>query len=242
LIALCNIVRGGDLDALAGLSLEVPAGQLVCLISSAPAARVAALRSAVGLARFDAGEVRLGEERLGSDASEERWAALRRRVAYVSPEAGLFPHLSLLDNLCLAPRRVLAEPASSAQQRAEALLRRFGLHRLAGLLPLELSPVDQRRALYARALMMRPEALVLAEPTSGLEPSAAGDLRAMVRDLADQDYTILVSTDCFKLAGQLSHRVAMLDAGYVVEQGTPGELLENPQHPATRAWITASRG
>jgi polar amino acid transport system ATP-binding protein len=242
LIALRELVRWGDEDALAGISLEVPAGQLVCLISSSPVPRMAALRCALGLARFDAGEVRLGEERLGPDAPAERWAALRRRVAYVSPEAGLFPHLSLLDNLCLAPRRVLAEPAASARQRAVALLERFGLQGLAGLLPLELRPVDQRRALYARALMMRPEALVLAEPTSGLEPAAAGELRAVVRDLADQDYTILASTDCFTFTGQLAHRVAVLDAGYVVEQGTPGELLENPQHPATRAWIAASRG
>jgi polar amino acid transport system ATP-binding protein len=150
----------------------------------------------------------------------------------------LFPHLDALHNITEAPLRVLREPAGEVRERALALLERVGLADKAAAYPAQLSGGQQQRVAIARALAMRPKLMLFDEPTSALDPELVGDVLAVMRGLAEDGMTMIVVTHEMGFAREVADTVAFLDGGVVVESGPPAEVLVDPRHERTRAFLS----
>jgi polar amino acid transport system ATP-binding protein len=233
--------RRGGTDILRGIDLTVGRGEVVAVVGPSGGGKTTFLRALNYLTPFDAGEVEVRDLTLRPGLCERRDAALlravRRRVGMVFQDFQLFPHLSALDNVAEAPRRVLGLSRRVAQERAQALLARMGLGDRADALPATLSGGQQQRVAIARALAMEPVALLLDEPTSALDPRATGDVLAVVRDLAASGQTMVVVTHAIGFARQVASRAVVLAGGVVIEDGEARAVLENPRHPATREFL-----
>jgi ABC-type polar amino acid transport system ATPase subunit len=232
--------RLGGHVVLDGASLEVERGEVAVVVGASGSGKSTLLRCLNGLEAFDEGELRVGELHVPRGVHPVRDAALlralRRRLGLVFQGYHLFPHLSVIDNLVLAPVDVLGEPADSARARARTLLERVGLAGKEDRLPKDLSGGQQQRVAIARALAMRPEALLFDEPTSALDPRAASDVLALISELAREGQTMVVVTHAIRLARRVATKVHVMEAGRVVEHGRPDEVLGSPRHEATR-WL-----
>jgi polar amino acid transport system ATP-binding protein len=233
--------RRGDTDILRGIDLAVGRGEVVAVVGPSGGGKTTFLRALNYLTPFDAGQVEVTGLTLSPGLCERRDAALlravRQRVGMVFQDFQLFPHLSALDNVAEAPRRVLGLSRRVAQERAQTLLARMGLGDRAHALPAALSGGQQQRVAIARALAMEPVALLLDEPTSALDPRATGDVLAVVRDLAASGQTMVVVTHAIGFARQVASRAVVLAGGIVIEDGEARAVLENPRHPATRQFL-----
>jgi polar amino acid transport system ATP-binding protein len=241
------LVRGirklhGSSPVLDGLDLVVERGSTAALVGASGGGKSTLLRCLVGLEPFDEGEVQLGELRLPPRVDERRDGALlrevRRRAGLVFQQYHLFPHLTALENLTLAPIRSHGVPREQAEERARAQLARVGLHGKEGAYPARLSGGQQQRVAVARALMVDPSVLLLDEPTSALDPARVQELASLFERLASDGLTLLLVTHALPLVRRLARRVHVLDQGRVVEEGDPREVLGSPAHPATRALLT----
>jgi polar amino acid transport system ATP-binding protein len=154
----------------------------------------------------------------------------------------LFPHLTVLENLTLAPLTVLCEPREEVELRAHQVLDRVGMKARSGARPTELSGGQQQRVAIARALLMRPRALLFDEPTSALDPRASADVLALVAELASDGQTMVVVTHALGFARRAARTVHVLAEGRVVESGPPDQVLESPEHAVTRGLLDAERG
>jgi len=162
---------------------------------------------------------------------------VRRRIGIVFQAFNLFPHLSVLDNITLAPRRVHRVPAAAATAAAMALLDRVGLADRAGEYPDRLSGGQQQRVAIVRALVNSPRLLLLDEITSALDPELVGEVLSLVRDLKGDGMTMVIATHEMAFARQVADRVVFLDQGQIVEQGTPDRIFTAPEHPRTRQFL-----
>jgi len=235
--------RFGDLEVLAGIDLDVRRGEVLALLGPSGSGKSTLLRLLNGLERRDAGELCV----LGTDVPLEDsavcrtgplWTALRRRIGFVFQAFHLYPHKTALENITLAPMRVLGETAANADERAAALLERVGLTGKADAYPRHLSGGQQQRVAIARALAMDPEILLFDEPTSALDPEMSAEVIDVMRDLAAQhDRTLLVVTHEFGFAREGADRVAFLDHGKILEIGEAKAVLCEPSHPRTRAFL-----
>jgi polar amino acid transport system ATP-binding protein len=231
----------GGRPVLRGVDLAAERGRVLAVVGSSGAGKTTLLRALNYLTPFTAGEVVVAGLRLRprmcerADAAELR--AVRRQVGMVFQSFHLFPHLTALGNVMEAPRRVLGLAAPAAEERARALLERVGLGTHADAMPQTLSGGQQQRVAIARALAMEPVVLLLDEPTSALDPRLTGDVLAVVSDLAAGGQTMVVVTHVVGFARRVADQVAVLADGRIVEQGPPGEVLERPQAPETRAWL-----
>jgi polar amino acid transport system ATP-binding protein len=225
----------GDRPVLRGVDVEVREHQVVALIGASGSGKSTLLRCVNLLERVDDGQVLLD----GVDVTDPRVDVddVRRRIGVVFQAYNLFPHMTVLDNVTLAPRVVRKVARAEAEARAMALLERIGLADKARDYPDRLSGGQQQRAAIVRAVANEPRLLLLDEVTSALDPELVGEVLALVRELKDQGLTILMATHEMGFARQVADRVAFLDDGVVLEEGPPEQVLGDPVEPRTRQFL-----
>lgn len=228
-------------DVLRGLTAEVRRGEVVALMGLSGAGKTSALRAVAALQPFAAGHVVVDGFTLapGPLAPESRLKPLRRKVGLVFQGHALFAHLTALDNVTLALRHVLGQAARAAEATARRLLDGLEVGGRADALPSQLSGGEAQRVAIARALAPDPALLLMDEPTAALDPARRGSLGRALRRLAGEDggRGLLIATHDVEFARAHVDRVAILADGQVVEAGAPAEVLDRPQHPATRALL-----
>jgi len=239
--------RFGSFEALKGVSLDVPRGEVLCLIGASGSGKTTLLRCVNQLTEVDAGGIWLDGELLGSRIdggrlhrlSESQIARQRRRTGMVFQRFNLFAHMTALQNIVEGPVQVLRRPPGEATAEASELLRRVGLADKAASYPAELSGGQQQRVAIARALAMKPELMLFDEPTSALDPELVGEVLAVMRELAASGMTMIVVTHELGFAREVADRVVYMDGGTIVEQGAPADILAHPREPRTQAFLSA---
>jgi polar amino acid transport system ATP-binding protein len=226
----------GDDVVLDGVDVTVDEHQVVALIGASGSGKSTLLRCINLLETVDDGVITLD----GRDITDPRVDPddVRRRIGVVFQAYNLFPHMSVLDNVTLAPRVVHRRSRDEAEQAARTLLRRVGLEGKTQEYPDRLSGGQQQRVAIVRALAYDPRLLLLDEVTSALDPELVGEVLHIVRDLAEQGMTILMATHEMGFARQVAHRVCFLDGGVVLEEGPPGQVLADPVEPRTRQFLS----
>ncbi|WP_327706035.1 amino acid ABC transporter ATP-binding protein [Streptomyces decoyicus] len=225
----------GELEVLRGIDFSVARGEVVCVIGPSGSGKSTLLRCVNLLEEPSAGRVVVaGTEVTDPDVDIDR---VRRRIGMVFQAFNLFPHLTALENLTIAQRRVLRRDRGEAERIARANLERVGLSDKAGAYPAQLSGGQQQRVAIARALSMEPELMLFDEPTSALDPELVGDVLAVMRALAQEGMTMLVVTHEMSFAREVADRVVFMDGGVIVEEGTPEQVVGAPQHERTRTFL-----
>ena len=227
--------RYGAFEVLKGLSLDVERHQVVCLIGPSGCGKSTLLRCINGLEPIQGGEIRLHDDRVSGPGVD--LDALRRDVGIVFQSYNLFPHMTVLENITLAPIRVLGLQRAAAEERALALLKRIGLDAKAGEYPDRLSGGQQQRVAIVRALAMEPMVLLLDEITSALDPELVAEVLNIVRDLARDGMTILMATHEMGFAKEVSSKVCFLESGVVHEEGPPERIFKEPTSERTRLFL-----
>jgi len=229
----------GVRQVLRGIDAEVNEGETIALVGPSGGGKSTFLRCLNGLTSFDAGTVRVAgvelRARTSPDAPQLR--ALRARVGMVFQSLNLFPHLTALENVALAPVYVRGEPAAKARTCAAELLARVGLGDRGDARPAQLSGGQQQRVAIARALAMDPEVLLLDEPTSALDPQMRGEVLGVLRDLARTGMTMLVVTHEMGFARGVASRIWVFDDGRLVEDGPPAQVCDSPRSERARAFF-----
>jgi polar amino acid transport system ATP-binding protein len=222
-------------EVLRGIDLELEDHEVVCLIGASGSGKSTLLRCVNLLEQLDSGRIFLGEEeitRRGVDVN-----GVRRRIGIVFQAFNLFPHMTVLRNVTLAPRDVLKLPRGEAESRALELLRRFGLESRRDEYPDRLSGGQQQRVAIVRALAMRPQLMLLDEVTSALDPELVAEVLEVIRELADGGMTMLIATHEMSFARDIANRVCFLDAGLILEEGPPAQIFQQPREPRTRQFL-----
>ncbi len=233
LISLRRVTRRfGTVTALEEVDLDVARGEVVVCIGPSGSGKSTLLRCVNALERPDAGEVLLDGERV--DPARKDIDALRAEVGMVFQHFNLFPHLTALGNVALAPRLMRGE----GDAKARALLGRVGLLDKADVYPDMLSGGQKQRVAIARALAMEPIAMLFDEPTSALDPEMVGEVLAVMRDLARDGMTMLVASHEMGFAREVAHRVVFMDGGRIVEVGKPLDIFDRPQRDRTKAFLS----
>jgi polar amino acid transport system ATP-binding protein len=225
----------GANEVLRGIDLELENHEVVCLIGASGSGKSTLLRCVNLLEPLDGGRIFLGGEeitRRGVDVN-----AVRRRIGIVFQAFNLFPHMTVLRNVTLAPRDVLKLPRAEAESRAVELLARFGLADRRNEYPDRLSGGQQQRVAIVRALAMRPELMLLDEVTSALDPELVAEVLNVIRELADGGMTMLIATHEMSFARDIASRVCFLDQGLILEQGEPHEIFARPKEPRTQQFL-----
>jgi polar amino acid transport system ATP-binding protein len=225
----------GDHPVFRGLSLEVDEHQVVCLIGPSGCGKSTLLRCINGLEAIEKGEIRIHGDRMTGPGVDVD--ALRRDVGIVFQSFNLFPHMTVLQNVTLAPIRVLGSSRAEAEAKAMALLKRIGLEHKAKEYPDRLSGGQQQRVAIVRALAMGPMVLLLDEITSALDPELVSEVLNIVRDLAAEGMTMLLATHEMGFAREVASKICFLDDGVVHEEGPPAEIFGNPKQERTRVFL-----
>jgi polar amino acid transport system ATP-binding protein len=220
---------------LRNINLAVEPHEVISLIGASGSGKSTLLRCVNLLEEINAGSIRLNGEPIATSLPNAN--RVRQRIGLVFQSYNLFPHMSVLDNITLAPRKVLGTRRSEAEGEARALLERFGLADKAGEYPDRLSGGQQQRVAIVRALALKPDLLLLDEVTSALDPEMVGEVLDIVRELKGIGMTMLLATHQMAFARQISDRVAFLDAGSIVEMGPPDQILRTPEQPRTRQFL-----
>jgi polar amino acid transport system ATP-binding protein len=220
---------------LRNINLTVEPHEVISLIGASGCGKSTLLRCVNLLEEINAGSIRLNGEPIS--ASLPNANRVRQRIGLVFQSYNLFPHMSVLDNITLAPRQVLGDKRADAEGEARALLERFGLEDKAGEYPDRLSGGQQQRVAIVRALALKPDLLLLDEVTSALDPEMVGEVLDIIRELKGIGMTMMLATHQMAFARQISDRVAFLDAGSIVEIGPPDKLLRNPEQVRTRQFL-----
>ncbi len=225
----------GSLEVLKGIDLEVKEGEVVCLIGPSGSGKSTFLRCLNRLEETTAGTVIVDD----NDITDPKCNInkVRENIGMVFQQFNLFPHLSVLENIMLAPvdRKKLTK--EEAKKTAERLLATVGLAEKAGEYPPNLSGGQQQRVAIARALAMNPDIMLFDEPTSALDPEMVGEVLEVMKQLARDGMTMIVVTHEMGFAREVADRVIFMDGGYIVEQGTPAEVFGNPQHKRTQDFL-----
>jgi polar amino acid transport system ATP-binding protein len=236
----------GHVEVLKGIDLEVGNGEVVCLLGPSGSGKSTFLRCINHLERIDGGRLSVDGELIGYRESggklyemhEREVAAQRRGIGMVFQRFNLFPHMTALENVMEAPVQVRKESKATARERSLELLERVGLGNKAGNYPAQLSGGQQQRVAIARALAMKPKLMLFDEPTSALDPELVGEVLDVMKDLAAEGMTMIVVTHEIGFAREVADTVVFMDGGVVVEAGRPADVLGNPQHPRTRAFLS----
>ncbi|MBG0739689.1 amino acid ABC transporter ATP-binding protein [Paeniglutamicibacter antarcticus] len=234
----------GSNAVLRGIDLDVPKGKVVALIGPSGSGKTTVLRCLNGLEMPDGGTVALGgngtgELRLdfGGKVSRKEIFALRDRSAMVFQHYNLFPHMTVLQNVTEGPIKVQKRPRTQAVEEAERLLARVGLLEKKDAYPFELSGGQQQRVGIVRALALRPQLLLFDEPTSALDPELVGDVLGVIKELAEEGWTMVIVTHELGFARQMADEVIFMDDGVVVERGPASEVLRQPQQERTQQFL-----
>ncbi|HVL86709.1 MAG TPA: amino acid ABC transporter ATP-binding protein [Candidatus Thermoplasmatota archaeon] len=232
------VKRFGPTRVLQGVDLDVREGEVLAIVGPSGCGKSTLLRCLTRLVEPDEGTVRLDGVDVRSKAADLR--LVRERFVIVFQAFNLFPHLRARENVTLPLLRVLGLPRDKAKARATETLSKVGLSDKAGAYPGELSGGQQQRVAIARALAMRPKAIFFDEPTSALDPELTGEVLRVLLTLADEGMTMIIVTHEMAFAKEVANRAAFMDAGRIVEEGPAREVLENPQHERTRAFLARS--
>ncbi len=225
----------GRLPVLQGIDLSVAEHEVVCLIGASGSGKSTLLRCINLLEPIDAGRIGVGGEDItarGVDVDR-----VRRRIGIVFQAFNLFPHLRVLENVTLAPRRVLGQSRAEAEDAATTLLSRFGLEDKRHDYPDRLSGGQQQRVAIVRALAMAPDLLLLDEVTSALDPELIAEVLDLVRELAKGGMTMVIATHEMGFARDVADRICFLDGGRILEEGPPATLLTRPREPRTQQFL-----
>ena len=233
-------------EVLKGITLEVQPGEVLCLLGPSGSGKSTFLRCINHLEKIDSGRLSVDGQLVGYRQEGERLHELREsEVARKRSEIGmvfqhfnLFPHMTAQENVTCAPIRVKGESGDAARAHARELLERVGLADKLDAYPSQLSGGQQQRVAIARALAMRPKLMLFDEPTSALDPELVGDVLAAMQQLARDGMTMIVVTHEMGFAREVADTVTFMDDGLVVESGVPGEVLGNPTHERTRAFLS----
>ena len=226
----------GGVTVLDGISTQVERGDVVCIIGPSGSGKSTFLRCLNRLETPDSGQILLD----GVDLTDPRTDLDRQRMkmGMVFQQFNLFPHMTVLKNLTMAPMLLKKESQQTAEQRAMTLLDRVGLADRAGEYPARLSGGQKQRIAIVRALCMGPEVLLFDEPTSALDPEMVGEVLEVMKELAADGMTMAVVTHEMGFAREVATRVLFMDGGGIVEQGTPQELFSNPKNPRTQEFLS----
>ena len=228
--------RFGAHEVLRDITDQVRVGEKVVIIGPSGSGKSTLLRTVNRLETIDAGEVLV--EGVSVHARGTDVNALRARVGMVQQSFNLFPHMTVLENVTLAPRKVKGEPRDAAEERARALLERVGIPEKAAAYPAQLSGGQQQRVAIARALAMDPTVMLFDEPTSALDPEMIQEVLDVMRDLARDGMTMLVVSHEMGFAREVADRVLFMSDGAIEEAGTPAELFEHPRGERTQRFLS----
>jgi polar amino acid transport system ATP-binding protein len=227
--------RFDKLEVLKGIDLTVQEHEVICLIGASGSGKSTLLRCINLLEPLDAGSVWIhGRPVTGRGVDHNR---VRRQVGIVFQSFNLFPHMTVLRNVTLAPTRVLGRRRADATDAAHALLARFGLDDKAGEYPDRLSGGQQQRVAIIRALAMEPDVMLLDEITSALDPELVAEVLDALRELAEGGMTMVIATHEMSFARDVAHRVCFLDEGRILEQGPPAQIFTAPREERTRSFL-----
>jgi polar amino acid transport system ATP-binding protein len=225
----------GRLEVLRGIDLPVDEHEVVCMIGASGSGKSTLLRCINLLEPVDEGRILLaGEEITAPGVDVNR---IRQGIGIVFQAFNLFPHMTVLRNVTLAPIKALGKPKAQAESEADELLRRFGLADKRVEYPDRLSGGQQQRVAIVRALAMRPRLMLLDEVTSALDPELVGEVLNVIRELAHSGMTMLIATHEMGFAREIADRVAFLDAGAILEQGEPEQIFSQPREPRTQQFL-----
>jgi polar amino acid transport system ATP-binding protein len=225
----------GDLQVLDKITLDVPEHNVVCLIGASGSGKSTLLRCLNRLELVQEGEIVVDGQDLTDPKIDVN--ALRKKIGIVFQSYNLFPHMTVLQNVMLAPRKAGGTSRDEAETRARTLLRRIGLEAKADEYPDRLSGGQQQRVAIVRALAMEPKLMLLDEITSALDPQLVSEVLALVRELADSGMTMILATHEMGFARECADKVCFLDGGVILEEGTPEEIFRRPQQERTRQFL-----
>ena len=225
----------GKLEVLRGIDLVLAEHEVVCLIGASGSGKSTLLRCVNLLEPIDAGRIAVRGDEITAPGTDEN--DVRRGIGIVFQSYNLFPHMSVLRNITLGPRKALGISTAEAEARADELLARFGLSDKRDDYPDRLSGGQQQRVAIVRALAMRPQLMLLDEVTSALDPELVAEVLDVLRELAAEGMTMLIATHEMTFARDVAHRVCFLDEGVILEQGTPDEIFGAPREPRTQQFL-----
>ncbi|MEZ0446933.1 amino acid ABC transporter ATP-binding protein [Cellulomonas sp. ICMP 17802] len=236
----------GTLEVLDGVDLTVQPGEVTVILGPSGSGKSTLLRAINHLEKVDRGSISVDGDLIGyrrrsdgalQELKEKDVLVQRTRIGFVFQNFNLFPHLTALENVVEAPVSAQKRPRGEVEAEARELLARVGLSDKADAYPRQLSGGQQQRVAIARALAVKPAVVLFDEPTSALDPELVGEVLDVIRDLAATGTTLIVVTHEIGFAREVATSVVFIDGGQILEQGTPSQVLDNPQHPRTRAFL-----
>jgi len=232
---LCKFYRGGDIKALNNVNAEIKKGEVVVVIGPSGSGKSTFLRSLNLLEIPSAGKILFD----GVDITDKKVNinVHRQKMGMVFQQFNLFPHMTILKNLTLAPMKLLKKTKAEAEEQAMKLLDRVGLKDRADAYPSQLSGGQKQRVAIVRALCMNPDVMLFDEPTSALDPEMVGEVLDVMKSLADAGMTMVVVTHEMNFAKEVGTRVIFMDDGMIVEEGTPSDIFDNPQNERTKTFL-----
>ncbi len=246
LIEVVNMEKSfGDIEVLKQITFDVKKNEVIAVIGPSGSGKSTMLRSLAQLEEIEGGTIRIGDESLvenGTYAGPAGCRSIGRRIGMVFQHFNLFPHLTVSQNLALAPRLVKGESKEKLKGRIAELLAKVGLADKTDAYPANLSGGQKQRVAIARALMMEPEILLFDEPTSALDPELTGEVLDVMKKLAEEDMTMIVVTHEMSFAKDVATKVLFMADGHIVEEGNPAEMLTNPTQDRTKAFLSRTLG
>ena len=218
------------------INLEVHQGEVIVLVGPSGCGKSTMLRCINALEPIQGGEIKLNGEKI--DPKNKNIAELRQKIGMVFQSYELFPHLTVLDNILLAPMKVQKRKKEEAEKEAMALLERVGLAEKAKSYPRQLSGGQKQRVAIARSLALSPEVMLFDEPTSALDPEMVGEVLEVMKQLAQEGMTMVVVTHEMGFAREVANRVFFMDGGGILEEGTPEQIFDHPQEERTKAFLS----
>ena len=237
----------GSLDVLKGVTLDVMPGEVACLLGPSGSGKSTFLRCCNHLEKVTAGRLYVDGDLIGYrerdgvlyEITEKQAAAQRAYIGMVFQQFNLFAHRTVLENIIEAPVNVKKQPVEKAKKRAMELLEQVGLAHKADAYPVQLSGGQQQRVAIARAVAMEPKLMLFDEPTSALDPELVGEVLRVMKDLAAGGMTMLVVTHEMGFAREVADKIFFMDGGQVIESGTPQQVIDDPQHPRTKEFLSS---
>jgi polar amino acid transport system ATP-binding protein len=227
----------GDNEVLHNVSLDVAPHDVVCLIGASGSGKSTLLRCINLLEKVDSGSITVDGQSLTHDKLDVN--KLRQQIGIVFQAFNLFPHMTVLQNVTLSPRKTLGRSKKQAEERAYELLDRIGLREKAEEFPDRLSGGQQQRVAIVRALAMDPKLMLLDEITSALDPQLVNEVLQLVRGLSEVGMTMIIATHEMNFAREVASKICFLDAGVILEEGPPSQLFGDPKEPRTRAFLSS---
>src|SRR5690625_2996684 len=237
LIKIEGLVKSfGDLEVLKGIDYEIKEKDVICIIGASGSGKSTLLRCINLLEDITDGAVYIDKVKVNDPATNIN--EIRKDVGMVFQQFNLFPHMNVLDNITISPRKIRKMSQNDAEALAHELLKKVGLSDKAYAYPEQLSGGQMQRVAIARALAMKPKIMLFDEPTSALDPEMVKEVLDVMKQLAEEGMTMVVVTHEMGFAREVGDRVLFIDGGYLVEEGTPKEIFQNPQHERTKAFLS----